>query len=467
MREHLDQVFKADQCSQYVDEIGIAASNATELTRNIRAIFKCIRQAGLKLTIEKCHFGVKQIAWLGRTISSEGVSPQSHKIQKFPSKFRFTKSKKALQHYLGFVNYYKKLYSRMGDMLNPLHKLLKAEVPLNITSELKETFHSVNNALNDACQLALKQPVPGKQLVLMTDVSFRSAGHAQRIEDNPDQKIQPKRKTFAPIAFCSKIFSPAQHKMSSYSKKLLAIYMAFLEPVHILWEAARPTMVLRTKDPSHDSSRPKPFHHLCVTHVIMCCSSTLKKAHITGSDVFARLELKLTENIRLNIREDVQITPIEVTTSSSDVADEKHFFTQADGEDETEEQTLERKERSRKKATEWVTNEEPSSMKPSIKEFTRIDGNTTSYSIQGIKANARIRVEQDVDLALKNLKLKLLGQPYDEVLLTTDKRFKHYKVNEDRIILKDGLLMRKYYRETGNIKYYQILIPRQLVDEVL
>ena len=61
MREYLDPVVKADQCAQYVDDIGIAANNATDLTRNIRAVFKCIRQAGLKLTIEKCHFGVRQV----------------------------------------------------------------------------------------------------------------------------------------------------------------------------------------------------------------------------------------------------------------------------------------------------------------------------------------------------------------------------------------------------------------------
>ena len=131
--------------------------------------------------------------------------------------------------------------------------------------------------------------------------------------------------------------------------------------------------------------------------------------------------MKVTEKIRLKIREDVQTTPIGVTTSSSDVADEEQFFlTQTDGEAETEEQTLERKEQPQKKATEWVAHEEPSSMKPSIKEFTKIDGNATSYSIHGIKANARIRVEQDVDLALRNLKFKILGQSYDEVLLTTD-----------------------------------------------
>ena len=86
----------------------------------------------------------------------------------------------------------------MAEKLNPFYKLLKTEVPINITSELKETFDSVNKALSDACALALKQPIPGKQLVLKTDASFRSAGYALMIEDNPDQKIQSKRKTYAP-----------------------------------------------------------------------------------------------------------------------------------------------------------------------------------------------------------------------------------------------------------------------------
>ena len=174
MREYLDPVVKADQCAQYVDDIGIAANNATDLARNIRAVFTCIRNAGLKLTIGKCHFGVRQVEFLGRTISSEGVLPQFHEIQNFLNKLRFPKSKKALHRYLGFVSYYRNYIPRMAEKLNPFYKLLKAEVPINITSELKETFDSVNKALSDACQLALKQPIPGKQLVIMTDASFRS-----------------------------------------------------------------------------------------------------------------------------------------------------------------------------------------------------------------------------------------------------------------------------------------------------
>ena len=75
IREYLDPVVKTDQCAHYVDDIGVAANNAKDLTRNIRTVFKCICNAGLKLKMEKCHFGVRQVEFLGRNISSEGVLP--------------------------------------------------------------------------------------------------------------------------------------------------------------------------------------------------------------------------------------------------------------------------------------------------------------------------------------------------------------------------------------------------------
>ena len=88
-REYLEPVVKADQCAQYVHDIGIAANNTTELTRNIRAVFKYIRQVGLKLTIEKCLFGVRQVEFLGITFSPKVISPQVRKIQNFLDKLRF------------------------------------------------------------------------------------------------------------------------------------------------------------------------------------------------------------------------------------------------------------------------------------------------------------------------------------------------------------------------------------------
>ena len=106
----------------------------------------------------------------------------------------------------------------MAENFNPYYNLLKKEVPINITSELKETFVSVNKDPSQACVVELKQRLSGQQLVLMTEASFGSAGYALVIEDNPDQNIHQKRKTYAPVAFGSTISSPAQLKMLIYSE---------------------------------------------------------------------------------------------------------------------------------------------------------------------------------------------------------------------------------------------------------
>ena len=279
------------------------------------------------------------------------------------------------------------------------------------------------------------------------------------IEDNPNQKIQSKRKTYASVAFGSKSFSPAQLKMSIYSKAFLAIYMALFEFAHILWEATKPTIVLTDNKSVTRFFRTKAIPPALWNACDYVLQFNFKIAHIAGSvntaaDFLSRLELKVTEKIRLKIREDIQTTPIEVTTSSSDVAEEEQvFFTHTDNDNESEEQTLDRKEQSKQNAKKWAVNEQSPIMKTTVKRLTKIDGNTTLYSMNGIKANTRIRVEQDVDRVLKKMKLKILGQPHDEVLIVTDSRYKNYKANEDRIILKDGLLYRKYFGETGSVNY--------------
>ena len=96
MREYLDPVVEADQCAQYVDDIGIAANFATDFTRNIWAVFQCMRNAGLKLKIEKCHFGVRQVEFLGRTIPPEGIS---RKLGKFKISLTSLDSPNQKRHY--------------------------------------------------------------------------------------------------------------------------------------------------------------------------------------------------------------------------------------------------------------------------------------------------------------------------------------------------------------------------------
>ena len=81
----------------------------------------------------------------------------------------------------------------MAGKLNPFYNLPKAGTQIEITSELKETFDAVSRALNKACELALKQAIARKQLVVMTEATFQSAVFALMVEDNADPRTQSKQ----------------------------------------------------------------------------------------------------------------------------------------------------------------------------------------------------------------------------------------------------------------------------------
>ena len=193
MREYLDKVIKTDQCAQYVDDIGISVNTVTQLIRNIRALFECIRKVLHELTIEKSHFAVIEIEFLGRTRTPQVVAPQDHKIQKFLANVRFPKSKKQVQRFFGFVNYYRSYIPRLSEKLLGFYELLKADTQVKVTEELLDNYKAINAALAKACGLALKQPITGPQYVLVTDASFRASGYALMNEDNKEKLNSNKR----------------------------------------------------------------------------------------------------------------------------------------------------------------------------------------------------------------------------------------------------------------------------------
>ena len=140
-----------------------------------------------------------------------------------------------MQRYIGFVNYYRNYITQLSENLLDFYELLKADNQIKVTEDLLDYYKAINAALAEACGLALKQPISGRQYVLMTDASFRASGYAQMIVALGSLKA---------VALGSEVLSPAQLKMSIYCKEFLAIYHAFVEYSHILWETILPTLVM-------------------------------------------------------------------------------------------------------------------------------------------------------------------------------------------------------------------------------
>ena len=464
MREYLDRVIKADQCAQYVDDIGIAANDAEHLIKNLRATFECIREAGLKLTMHKCHFGATEIDFLGRTITPDGVKPQKERVIQFLEKTKFPKSKKALQRYLGFLNYYRNYIPRLSEKLVPFFQLLKKDEKVLVTTELIEQFNEINRDLDRCTQLALRQPLPNRQLVLMTDASFTAAGYAILTEDDPNQKFTSVKKSYATIAYGSKTFTPSQPQMSIYAKEFLAIYYAFKEFGHIFWGTPKPVIIL-TDNKSvtrffQTKIIPPPLWNAC--DFVIQFNFTI--AHIPGknntaADYLSRMEMDPTEKLVLKIRADVETQPIEVNVQSAGVSEEEQvFFTEEDN--ETEEQIWERKKQSKAglKVDETVIQID------TISE--NVVDEITNFT-QKLRRTNQILLEQSKDPILLHLKAKIQNEEYSEEILQQDIRYKHYLNNLDRIVFKDEIVTRQYYDETGQIKYHQILLPKHLLKELL
>ena len=470
MREYLDRAIKADQCAQYVDDIGIAANDTKQLCINIKTVFECIRNAGLKLSMSKCHFGVKQVDFLGRTITPNGVAPQADKVKDFLAKLKFPKSKKALQRYIGFLNYYRNYIPRLSERLTPFFKLLKETSKFYVPTNLVEDFTNLNQLLENSCQLALKQPLKDKQLIVMSDASFTAAGYAVMIEDDPNQKLQSKRKTYAPIAFGSKTFNPTQTKMSIYAKEFLSIYFAFVEFGHLMWGSTFPVIVF-----TDNRSVTRFFQTKMIPPALWnACDYVLQYnfviAHVAGSmntaaDFLSRTEVNPTGKLEMTIRNDIHTKAIEVNIQSTGIVEEEQIYILPD-EEIDENQLWEEKQNTRNQA-QIETHNDPENDVSELQQFHKPTSELISCSSGHFKDNARIRLEQNNDIVLRNLRAKIEGEPFDENELASDFRYQHYLQNITRIEIKHEVLTRKYYTDTGMISHYQILLPIQLLEELL
>ena len=133
--------------------------------------------------------------------------------------------------------------------------------------------------------------------------------------------------------------------------------------------------------------------------------------------------------------------------------DEQLLFLQ-DKEEEAEQKIFARK----------AIDEHEKELSTKITESIKTPPISAVYTFGATKENARIGNEQDADPLLKALKLRILHEEYDKHLLKTEPRRRNWLRHEERIIMKDGVLMRKYYGEDGTVAHHQAI---HLVPELL
>ena len=198
----------------YLDDIIIFSKTEEEHLEHLRIIFDRLRQAGLKLKLQKCDFFKKHIQYLGNLISDEGIQPLPEKLESI-RKVSVPTNPKEVKQFLGLVGYYRKFIPRFADISRVLTKLTRKDIDFEWTQKCQDCFYMLKECLEKAP--ILRYPDPTAKYVLYTDASnFAYAGVLTQDKEGTDH----------PVAYISGLFRGSQCRWAAMTKEAYAIYMS-------------------------------------------------------------------------------------------------------------------------------------------------------------------------------------------------------------------------------------------------
>jgi hypothetical protein len=192
----------------------------TEFITNVRTVFERFRKYKITLNPDKCILGVSQIAFLGHTISSEGISFTHEKIQRFLQLHQPT-TVHDLRSFLGMANYFRDHIAYHSDIVRPLFTLttgLPSNAHITWTEEARHAYHQIKEAVEDLPTLF--SPDDHSPIHLYTDASdYGVDAYLCQINDNQER----------PIRILSKSLSGVERRWNTHEKEAYAIFYGFFE----------------------------------------------------------------------------------------------------------------------------------------------------------------------------------------------------------------------------------------------
>ena len=199
-------------CLVYLDDVIIPGKDFEDHLQNIRVVLERLRQAGLKLHPTKCHFGKKQVTFLGHVVSEDGVATDPQKTSKVAS-WPVPISQHEVRQFLGLASYYRKFIKGFATIAKPLHRLTEKTAEFKWTTDCQEAFKKLRQQLVSPPILAF--PDYQKPFILDTDASNLGIGAVlSQTQDDGQERV---------IAYGSRVLSKAERRYCVTRRELLAV----------------------------------------------------------------------------------------------------------------------------------------------------------------------------------------------------------------------------------------------------
>ncbi|RUS70636.1 hypothetical protein EGW08_021603 [Elysia chlorotica] len=142
-------------CFVYLDDILVASSSPQEHEADLR---RPLAANGLVINTQKCLFGQPTRTFLGHKISQNGITPLPEKVKAI-TEFPNPNDKKALQRFLGMINFYHRFLPGIAKCLTPLTEATKSRSKaITWTAECQAAFQAAKSALASATLLNHPDP---------------------------------------------------------------------------------------------------------------------------------------------------------------------------------------------------------------------------------------------------------------------------------------------------------------------
>lgn len=217
----------------YLDDILIFSRSTEEHVQHVRQVLQRLLDNKLFVKAEKCEFHVTSVAFLGYILESGQVKTDPAKTQAVVEWPRPT-SRKQLQQFLGFANFYRRFIRDYSRIAAPLTRLTSPSLPFSWTPEAEAAFGDLKKRFTSAPVLI--HPDPSRQFVVEVDASDTGVGAVLSQRAASDQKLHP-------CAFFSCRLSPAERNYDIGNRELLAVKLALEEWRHWLEGAEQPFIV--------------------------------------------------------------------------------------------------------------------------------------------------------------------------------------------------------------------------------
>ncbi|GFT98737.1 retrovirus-related Pol polyprotein from transposon 297 [Trichonephila clavipes] len=194
----------------YMDDVIITSRSFNEHIDHLNQVFTLLRDAGLTLNKDKCHFARDKLKYLGLIISKEGIETDNSKVRTI-AEMKPPKNNREVSKFLGMIGWYQKFIPHYADICGPLYWLKKKGAKFNWSTEAQGAFNKVKRALTEAPVLQL--PNFQEQFNLFTDAS--GVGIGAVLNQN-----------HRPIAFVSRTRNKAERNYTVNERECLVVIWA-------------------------------------------------------------------------------------------------------------------------------------------------------------------------------------------------------------------------------------------------